>query len=234
MIKKNLAKAVMLGLCMATLSTGSAYAMLAETPASGGVASEQSDELSEKQQKIDKILFEDKAKDIEKRGFMVNYTGVVEDTIEIGISPYSEENATFLYDLVGKDKIKVVEMDQSIIYATGVAPDATATDDETDAEVIMYNDAAEDADQAADGAEAEDADKEVQIQIESTDAGKDTAAGEEKVYKTTSANTEGEKAAVTSGEAEEKNGVMVPVIAIAAIGLVGGAILVTNKKKTSK
>ncbi len=230
MIKKNLAKAVMLGLCMATLSTGSAYAMLAQTPASGGVASEQSDELSEKQQKIDKVLFEDKAKEIEKRGFMVNYTGVVEDTVEIGISPYSEENAAFLYDLVGKDKIKVVEMDQSIIYATGVAPDATVTDDETDAEVVMN----EDADLAADGAEAEDADKEVQIQIESTGAGEDTAAGEEKVYKTTSANAEGEKAAVTSGEAEEKNGVMVPVIAIAAVGLVGGAILVTNKKKTSK
>lgn len=234
MIKKNLAKAVMLGLCMATLSTGSAYAMLAQTPSSGGVASEQSDELTEKQQKIDKILFEDKAKEIEKRGFMVNYTGVVEDIVEIGISPYSEDNAAFLYDLIGKDKVKVVEMDQSIIYATGVAPDAAAADGETDAEVIMYNDAAEDGDLAADDTGAEDADKEVQIQIESTDAAKDTAAGEEKVYKTTSANTEGEKAVVTSQETEEKNGVMVPVIAIAAAGLVGGAILITNKKKTSK
>ncbi len=225
MIKKNLAKAVMLGLCMATLSTGSAYGMLAQTPGSSGEVSAQSEELTKKQEEIDKILFKDKAKEIEKQGFMVNYTGVVEDVVEIGISPYSEENATFLYELVGKDKINVVEMDQSIIYASGAAPDAPVADggvdepvvdDEMDAEVIMYNEGAEDKDTAVDDAKAEN------------------TAEEEKVYKTTSVGTGEEKAAVTSQEVEEKNGAMVPVIAIAAAGLVGGAILAANKKKSPK
>jgi hypothetical protein len=229
MIKKNLLKTAMLGLCIATLYSGSAYATLAE-PVSAGTeeVSEETKALYAVQAEIDKVLFENNAKEIERLGFMVNYTGVVEDYIEIGISPYNEDNANYIYELVGKDGIKVVEFDQSILYATGVAPDAAADEvdpeiavDEvvTDAEVIMDNgDIAEDADLATTSGQAEADDKEVQIQIESI-------AGEEKVYKT----------AYAEEDLADKEGVSTPIIALAVAGgaaLIGGAVLLSKKKTT--
>ncbi|MDF2485345.1 MAG: hypothetical protein K0R46_1513 [Herbinix sp.] len=220
MMKKNLAKAVMLGLFMATLSTGSAYATLAETtPASAGVTSEQSAALTERQAEIDKLLFEDKAGEIEKLGFMVNYTGVVEDYVEIGISPFSDENANFIYDLVGKDGVKVIEFDQSIIYASGAAPD-----------VVTEEAPAVDEQAAAD-------DEEVQIQIESTTGTTDDAVPtEEKVYKDTSAEDGVIKTVSASEETAEDKGLSTPIIVLAVVGgaaLVGGAVLL-SKKKASK
>ncbi len=232
MIKKNLLKTVMLGLCMATLTTGSAYATLAEgTPTATEEVSEQTKALYAKQAEIDKLLFEANAKAIEELGFMVNYTGVVEDFVEIGISPFSDENANYIYELVGKDAVKVIEFDQSIIYASGAAPD-TATDDvSTDAEVIEdKGDTAEDA-VVTDDAGVDD--KEVQIQIESTT--EDDANGEEKVYKTTSA--EEDIRTISASEETEKDDVSAPMVALAIVGgvaLVGGAVLLSNKKKVSK
>ncbi len=221
MIKKNIAKAMILGLCMAAFSTGSAYAMMAETPASVGASSGQSEALNQKQQEIDAILFKDKANEIEKQGFMVNYTGVAEDVVEIGISPYSEENAAFVYELVGKDEVKVVEMDQSVIYATGVAPDEAVSDDEMDAEVVMYNDA------------AEDTEEELKIQIESTSGAEGENTGEEKVYKTTAqVGADGEKTVAAQDQAAKQDGILVPVMIITAVILIGGtSFIVINKKK---
>lgn len=237
MIKKNIAMAVMLGLTMASLSTAPAYAMLATSTTASGISSEQSNELTAKQSEIDKLLFEANAKSIEKQGFMVNYTGVVHDYVEIGISPYSDENANFIYDIVGKDKVKVVEMDQSILYASGVAadtaqPDAAVTDDVL-ADKDTVAETAEDANLAATSGLAEDDNKEVQIQIESTDA----AASEEKVYKTTSANEEDIRTISAPVDAPKEDGVSTPVIVLAVAGgaaLIGGAVLLSSKKKADK
>ncbi len=237
MIKKNIAMAVMLGLTMASLSTAPAYAMLATSTTASDISSEQSNELTSKQSEIDKLLFEANAKSIEKQGFMVNYTGVVNDYVEIGISPYSDENANFIYDIVGKDKVKVVEMDQSILYASGVAadtaqPDAAVTDDVL-ADKDTVAETAEDANLAATSGLAEDDNKEVQIQIESTDA----AASEEKVYKTTSANEEDIRTISVPVDAPKEDGVSTPVIVLAVAGgaaLIGGAVLLSSKKKAEK
>ena len=234
MIKKNLLKTVMLGLCMATMTTGSAYATLAEdtTPSATEEVSDQTKALYTKQGEIDKLLFEANAKEIEKLGFMVNYTGVVEDVIEIGISPYNEDNSNYIYELVGKDGVKVVEFDQSVIYASGAAPDTAAEEVVTDAEVIMdKEDTSTDADQAGTGDDALTDDEEVQIQIESIDAN-----GEEKVYKNTSTDVEDVRTIATT-DAKEKDDVSTPIIVLSIVGgaaLLGGAVLLTNKKKSSK
>lgn len=233
MIKKNLAMAVMLGLTMASLSTTPAYAMLATSTPASSASSEQSDELTAKQGEIDKLLFEANAKSIEKKGFMVNYTGVVDDYVEIGISPFNEENANFIYDIVGKENVKVVEMDQSILYASGVATDAAQPDaavaDDVQADKDNVTKTAEDADLAATSGLAEDDSKEVQIQIESTDA----AATDEKVYKTTSANEEDIRTISAPVESTKEDGVSTPVIVLATVGgaaLIGGAVLLSRKK----
>jgi hypothetical protein len=234
MIKKNLLKTVMLGLCMATITTGSAYATLAEdtTPSATEEVSDQTKALYAKQGEIDKLLFETNAKEIEKLGFMVNYTGVVEDDIEIGISPYNEDNANYIYELVGKDGVKVIEFDQSLLYASGAAPDATTDEVVTDAEVIMdKDDTAVDADKAGNNDDTLTEDEKVQIQIESIDAN-----DEEKVYKTTSADAE-ENRTIAATDEKAKDDVSAPIIALSIVGgvaLLGGAVLLTNKKKASK
>jgi hypothetical protein len=235
MIKKNLLKTVMLGLCMATITTGSAYATLAEdtTPSATEEVSDQSKALYAKQGEIDKLLFEANAKEIEKLGFMVNYTGVVEDNIEIGISPYNEDNANYIYELVGKDGVKVIEFDQSVIYASGAAPDTTTEEDVIDPEVMDKEDIAVDSDQGT-GDDAGVDDKEVQIQIESTTT--DDVNGEEKVYKTTSDNAV-ENRTIAATDEKAKDDVSTPIIVLSIVGgaaLLGGAVLLTNKKKASK
>ncbi len=235
MIKKNLLKTVMLGLCMATITTGSAYATLAEdtNPSVAEAVSDQTKALYAKQAELEKLLFEVNAKEIETLGFMVNYAGVVEDKIEIGISPYNEENANFIYDLVGKDDVKVIEFDQSVIFATGMAPDEVAGEVVTDAEVIMYNDNVEDAVLEAASDDTVTDDEEFQIQIESI---AEDANGEEKVYKNTSADAE-EILTVTNEEKAQDNAAT-PIIVLAAVvggaALVGGAVLLSNKKKAAK
>lgn len=121
MIKSSLVKGFVFGLCLSALSTGAVFAT--EAGASQGSAGKATtafeDRLFALQKEVDQIVFVEKADEIEKMGFMVNYTGVAEEYVEIGISPYSKKHADYLYDLFGKDLIKVVEFDQSIIYATG-------------------------------------------------------------------------------------------------------------------
>ncbi|MDF2540229.1 MAG: putative secreted protein, partial [Herbinix sp.] len=144
MIKSKLVKALMLGLCMSALTTGAAFAQAnvgETTPAySGEAQQEEMDALYTKQKEIDQYVFVDHIREIEEKGFMVNYTGVSETYVEIGISPYTDENANYLYELLGKEDIKVVEFDESVIYQTGVMIDpgfdGSAPDGETPKEDI--------------------------------------------------------------------------------------------------
>ncbi|ABR47685.1 copper amine oxidase domain protein [Alkaliphilus metalliredigens QYMF] len=72
------------------------------------------EKMLQKQREIDKYLFEDHAEEINKKGFMVTHTGPYDDYVEIGITPYNEENATYLYDIFGEDNVKIVEGQQAI------------------------------------------------------------------------------------------------------------------------
>ncbi len=67
------------------------------------------DEILNYQQEIDKYLFGEYAEMIEKQGFRVIHTIPYEDYVEVGITPYSEENARYIYNILGEDKVKVVE-----------------------------------------------------------------------------------------------------------------------------
>ncbi|MDF2945261.1 MAG: putative secreted protein [Herbinix sp.] len=254
MIKSKLMKALMLGLCMSALTTGAAFAQAnvgsGSAPSSGSeVQSDELDALYAKQKDIDQYLFEDHAKEIEDMGFMVNYTGVVGDVIEIGISPFSDENADYLYGAFGKDSIKVVEFDQSVIYASGVA-DAGTDDAVVDGDTVKddMQETLEDAgtlDATGDGKVYKGSDDEVNIQIESTD---ETAEVDpELIYQTTAADIEGENVktvsaaedtdAVKRGGEEDATGVSAPMMILAIAGgaaLIGGAVVVSSKKKTTK
>jgi hypothetical protein len=250
MIKSKLLKALMLGLCMSALTTGAAFAqaVAGTTPADRGEV-QVDDALYEKQKDIDQYVFIDHVKEIEDMGFMINTTGVVDDMVEIGISPYTEENADYLYGIFGKDSVKVVEFDLSVIYASGVADpavteDGTTTSDEPSVkEEMQANDVAGSSD---DGKVYKGGD--VEIQIESTDVVAPDAGTEvdpEVIYQTTSADDADIKTVSTAegidelkrGTEEDESGVATPIIVLAIAGgaaLVGGAIILSNKKKVSK
>ncbi|MBS4537697.1 hypothetical protein GOQ27_04440 [Clostridium sp. D2Q-11] len=68
-------------------------------------------ELIERHREVDKYIFETHIKDFEERGITVVTTGInpITQYIDIGIIPYNEENASYVYDALGKDKIKVIE-----------------------------------------------------------------------------------------------------------------------------
>lgn len=142
MIKKNLLKAFALGLCMSAIFTGTAFAQAGGgvSPSYSGVETEESKILYEKQAEIDLYVFSEHAEDIKKQGFQVYYTGVAEDYVEIGINPYSEKNANYLYDIFGKDLVKVVASEEPVLYATTDAGNAASAMDEAvavDAQIVM-------------------------------------------------------------------------------------------------
>jgi len=129
-----------IGLCIVAGSAGmaSAYAV---TLNEAGLQMErpmQADNynyLIQKQQEIDQYLFSNHAAEVAQRGFKVTHTGPRDSYIEIGITPFSEKNAQYLYEIFGQDLIKVVEGQQAVLLETPdlVAPDTPVSSDmETD------------------------------------------------------------------------------------------------------
>jgi len=86
-----------------------------------------SEEILQKQMEIDKYLFEDHIEEITKKGFNVTHTGPFDTYVEIGITPYNEENANYLYNIFGEGKIKVVEGQAAELYNMAVT--TVAVDD---------------------------------------------------------------------------------------------------------
>lgn len=261
MIKSKLIKAFALGLCMSALATGTAFAMEVSTPPSKGTEelSEELKVLYAKQAEIDRLLFTEYSKQLEEKKIFINYTGVVNDYIEIGVEDYSDDKANFIYEIVGKDQVKVVEFDSSILYATGVAEpviaDGGGSSDVVDPELYdkgeIYTTTV-----APDTAVSSDEDvavedkvykeTDVQIQIESTD---EVANAEDDVIFYTTADDAGVETtdvktvaatdvdAVKRGADEKSSGVSAPMMVLAIAGgaaIVGGSIIVSNKKKKAK
>ncbi len=68
------------------------------------------EEMYEAQAEIDRILFEqNNAKDLEAKGIYVTHTSTLGDYVEVGITPYTPENADVVIKLLGKDNVRVVE-----------------------------------------------------------------------------------------------------------------------------
>lgn len=141
MYKKNLFKKVALGLSMAALLIGTTNIGVAYAESGGGtspafqgaVSSQDDSRLYEKQREIDQYLFVDHVKEIENMDFNIIYTGVAESYVEIGITPYNDEHAAYLYDRFGTELVKVVDTDEVILYN---APDASEDDMPQDSDAI--------------------------------------------------------------------------------------------------
>lgn len=140
MLKSKLVKGLLVGMSLSMMFTSAA---LASTDANSNSEEEftiqiesvqenlavdgVSEEVMQKQREIDENLFKDNLEKIREKGFTVTHTAPMADYVEIGITPYSEENANYIYDIVGKDMVKVVEGQQAVLYDTGDAPDATVS-----------------------------------------------------------------------------------------------------------
>ena len=141
MTRFKILKGVMLGLCISLLSTGVAFASESSGGGSSGfegnktiedrgsidptnasdmdyLKSEYKEDTLKKQKEIDQYVFTDHADELYKMGFKVVYTGPSEDVVEIGIAPYQEKFAQFLYEKFGKDNIVVVESEEAYLYTT--------------------------------------------------------------------------------------------------------------------
>ena len=69
-----------------------------------------------KQREIDAYVFgTEGSEELAKRGFKATYTAPVGDRVEIGILPYEESHAEFLYEKFGRDQIVVVEGFEAVL-----------------------------------------------------------------------------------------------------------------------
>lgn len=75
----------------------------------------------DRQAEVDKLLFETYADKLTEYGFKVTHTSPNGDIVEIGITPYSEESAALIVEMVGTAGVKVVEGLSPEIYATTVS-----------------------------------------------------------------------------------------------------------------
>jgi len=67
------------------------------------------EEVYLRHREVDEALFGKYADEIAAKGFTVIYTGPrQEGYVEIGINPYTEENAEFIYSLLGREMLQVV------------------------------------------------------------------------------------------------------------------------------
>lgn len=145
MIKRELVKTLALGLCMSALFAGSMNLSTAYAQSIGGVAptfegtvNMEDSLLYEKQAEMDQYIFAEHVKDIEAMGFKVIYTGVADKYVEVGITPYSDENAAFLYEKFGKELVKVVDTEEVYLREVSAeAPDVMPLTSDTDVVPVM-------------------------------------------------------------------------------------------------
>ncbi len=129
MIGSKFVKVFVLSTCITVLSAGMAFADTGKgqaavvQPAVGQAQqSTVAGGLLEKQKEIDTYVFEQHAKEITDKGFKVTHTAPMDGYVEVGITPYNEANADYLYKVFGKDMVKVVEGEQATTM--GIASDS--------------------------------------------------------------------------------------------------------------
>lgn len=124
MIKNKAVHAIIIGTCVfASSMTGVFADTAADIPIS--IQMEQvsvSGPLADKQNEIDRYVFEQHAKDFADKGITVTNTGVMGDAVEVGILPYNQANADYIYSIFGKDMVKVVEGVQASTLAAYSSP----------------------------------------------------------------------------------------------------------------
>ncbi len=255
MFRAKLLKAIALGLCMSVLYTGAAYAQSTggSTPAFEGTVDAEGP-LFDKQKEIDQILFVDMSKDIEAKGIKVVYTGVAGDNVEIGVASLTDEQADYLYGILGKDQVKLVPAEEAQIYTTmavdpAQAPDAVPSDSadapvtdkaelykdmpanatDGDGRVYKGSDAVATDDVAVTDDAATDLENPDVIFYTTANGAAEPGQEAELVYAT------GENAeAVKTGAEADKDGMSTPVIILLVAGgalVIGGGAVVLGKKR---
>lgn len=128
MFKIKITKTLILGMCLAMAASAPVYAsedrgmdqVSGSQPALASMMVEPSNPVVSPGQEIDpalqelnkeiyQFIFEEHRGEFGDKGFSVTHTGLMSDYVEIGIQPYSEKSAQYLYDRFGKEKVKVVE-----------------------------------------------------------------------------------------------------------------------------
>ncbi len=84
-----------------------------------------SKEMYDRQLEADRYLFADHTEEIAAKGITVTHTLATNEYVEIGIIPFNKENADFIYQALGKDKIKVIEGVQATTVDIGLAADGS-------------------------------------------------------------------------------------------------------------
>jgi hypothetical protein len=106
-INKNklyIATVIILSICLTLVSSIITFA-----------TNDNTNTIIQKQQGIDKYLFEEHTKEIEEKGLTITHTAPLEDYVEIGITPFNKDNENYLYEIFGKDNVKVVEGQQATL-----------------------------------------------------------------------------------------------------------------------
>lgn len=164
MIQMKFAKTLILGVCLSIGSSGAVYASASdarlivtqdqttelktteksslETAVSSPSLStpEEENDILQKQSEIDQYLFVQHREEISQKGFMVTHTGPMDNYVEIGIEPYNDDNAEYLYKLFGRDKVKVVQGQQATTLELGAARDGVEYATDLKASVTVASD----------------------------------------------------------------------------------------------
>jgi hypothetical protein len=110
----KLIKVFVIGLCVSVLAVDVSHAM-----------------YSEKQETVDKFIFEDHSKEIADKGIEVTHTVLVENVVEIGIIPYNKDNVDYFINELGEENVSIVEgrksdpMFESTMQMTAVKDSST-------------------------------------------------------------------------------------------------------------
>lgn len=116
MIRKKLFKILSLSLALSVSSIGFAYAenkSNLDEPVTLQIAVDEG--MYKDQTEVDKLLFEGSlAKDLGEKGIYITHTSTVDDYVEVGITPYTPENAETVMKLLGKDNVKIIEGEMAV------------------------------------------------------------------------------------------------------------------------
>lgn len=119
---KQWVKILMLASFLLMAGAGSAFAVpIGSMSTAVHIASAAEDSLANKQAEIDEYVAGAGQEELSGKGFSVTHTGVVGDKVEVGITPYNEDHAEFLYEKFGREQVQVVEGEQAILYGANAA-----------------------------------------------------------------------------------------------------------------
>nr|WP_300093804.1 hypothetical protein [Sedimentibacter sp.] len=139
-MNKNIIKILSLSTCLTMATMTAAFAQTLELPPEAAeVKIAVIDEaLYEKQAAFDKILFEEKLKEIEEKGITVTHTYPADGYVEVGITPFNEENQKYIMGILGSDEVQVVDG----IMAVTLTDELMSTTSAPDVKTVSAPDAA--------------------------------------------------------------------------------------------